>query len=160
MEIDEKEKSNLPKGQDTKFCFGCKTLKSLSDFNKNRIRSDGVQTYCRECMSVRATAYYQRRGKQMRKQSNSAYKKRKTRNKEWLRSYLEERNCVDCGSTDVRVLEFDHVSGEKEGAISRLVNDGYSIKRLKSEIAKCEVVCANCHRIRTYERDGGNWRTK
>ncbi len=95
----------------------------------------------------------------MRRASNSAKNKRRRKVKKWLRSFLETSKCTDCRTTDVRVLEFDHVRGKKEMEISRLVNDGYSSKRLYREIAKCDVVCANCHRIRTYARSGGNYRT-
>jgi hypothetical protein len=59
--------------------------------------------------------------------------------------------CSDCGTEDIRVLEFDHL-GDKEFGISQ-IRDGAE-ERLRAEIAKCEVVCANCHRIRTYTRSG------
>jgi len=49
------------------------------------------------------------------------------------------------------VLEFDHV-GPKHGNLSDLVAHGYSLTRLAVEVAQCEVVCANCHRRRTFAR--------
>lgn len=58
--------------------------------------------------------------------------------------------CVDCGIKDVRVLDFDHVRGVKLFTIGN--KNSLSEKRLRAEIAKCEVVCANCHRIRTAQR--------
>ena len=73
-----------------------------------------------------------------------------------IRTHLETHPCVDCGETDIIVLEFDHVgeAGSKEFIISNAARDGIGIKRLKAEIAKCEVRCANCHRKKTYERSG------
>ena len=64
--------------------------------------------------------------------------------------------CKDCGITDVRVLEFDHVPerGPKRYGIMGVLA---STHRLKEELAKCDVVCANCHAIRTRER-GQGWR--
>lgn len=62
--------------------------------------------------------------------------------------------CIDCGFTP-RVpdqMDFDHVRGEKHEALSRMAARGCGIERIKSEIEKCELVCANCHRLRTYER--------
>jgi hypothetical protein len=44
-------------------------------------------------------------------------------------------------------MDFDHVRGEKLFGIA--VNMNISWERLEAEIAKCEIVCANCHRIRT-----------
>lgn len=68
----------------------------------------------------------------------------------WIKSYLKAHPCVDCGKDDIRVLEFDHIDPKRKlFAISRGVCDGRSIKSLSEEIAKCEVRCCNCHRIRT-----------
>jgi hypothetical protein len=71
----------------------------------------------------------------------------------WLVTYLLEHSCVDCGISDIRVLEFDHRDGvAKRTAVSVLVRSGYSLAAIRAEIAKCEVRCANCHRIRTHEQ--------
>lgn len=66
---------------------------------------------------------------------------------------LKRSGCVDCGNVDIRVLDFDHVRGTKLTGVSMLV--GYRIERILAEIAKCEVRCANCHRIKTWERKHG-----
>jgi L-lysine 2,3-aminomutase len=64
----------------------------------------------------------------------------------------KEEPCADCGvSYPYYVMDFDHVSGEKVMMISQLVLRGATTK-LMTELEKCEVVCANCHRIRTFER--------
>ena len=59
--------------------------------------------------------------------------------------------CKDCGGVfPVYVMDFDHRDpGDKEALISHLVN-ALSLRRLVAEMAKCDVVCSNCHRIRTY----------
>ena len=59
--------------------------------------------------------------------------------------------CVDCGETNHVVLDFDHLKDKKYN-ISRMIHDGFSWAAIKKEMAKCEVVCANCHRIRTHNR--------
>lgn len=63
-----------------------------------------------------------------------------------------ESGCMDCGYNRYpEALDFDHLPGEiKEGNIAQMVN--YSMERLLREIAKCEVVCSNCHRHRTRVR--------
>lgn len=59
--------------------------------------------------------------------------------------------CADCGYRDnPAALEFDHVENNKESNVSRLL--GATWIRVQAEIDKCEVVCANCHRIRTVNR--------
>ncbi|HEY6540341.1 MAG TPA: hypothetical protein VIZ18_05360, partial [Ktedonobacteraceae bacterium] len=79
-------------------------------------------------------------------------------NKARLRIYLSNHPCVDCGEPDIRVLEFDHIHGQKSSKISDLLREGFSWSTIESEIAKCTVRCANCHRIKTFERSS-NWRT-
>lgn len=66
--------------------------------------------------------------------------------------YLRLHPCVDCGETDVDVLEFDHVRGIKSAEISALVNGAVATETLRAEMDKCEVRCANCHRKVTKAR--------
>lgn len=61
--------------------------------------------------------------------------------------------CMDC-KQEFRhwVLQFDHVRGKKLHNVANLIGASPSEERLRAEIAKCEVVCANCHADRTYQR--------
>ena len=68
-----------------------------------------------------------------------------------LAEIKEASGCVDCGINNHILLDFDHLKDKKYN-ISRMIHDGFSWAAIKKEIAKCEVVCANCHRIRTYNR--------
>lgn len=71
-----------------------------------------------------------------------------------LRDYVREKKkspCVDCGASyPYYVMQFDHLK-DKEYHISTLVNIN-NMKKLEAELAKCEVVCANCHAERTHRR--------
>jgi hypothetical protein len=78
--------------------------------------------------------------------------KSKARNRKVVLDYLETHPCIDCGITDVRVLEFDHVRGTKIDCVSVGVKDSWSVEKLTEEINKCEVRCANCHKIMTDTR--------
>jgi transcription elongation factor Elf1 len=65
-------------------------------------------------------------------------------------AYLRANPCVDCGEEDIAVLEFDHrCRVSKQDRVSALVCQGYSWETVKTEIDKCDVRCANCHRRRT-----------
>jgi hypothetical protein len=77
---------------------------------------------------------------------------REAANLAWLQEYKLARGCGDCGYNKHPVaLEFDHLPGhEKVRGLSRMLISGR--ERLLAEIAKCDVVCANCHAIRTYNR--------
>lgn len=50
-------------------------------------------------------------------------------------------------------MDFDHVRGKKKFDIGKAVLLQVTMKELLAEIAKCEIVCANCHRVRTYGRN-------
>ncbi len=69
----------------------------------------------------------------------------------------QETGCADCGFTGhPAALHFDHLPGyEKRQNLSQMKR-GYSRASVLAEIAKCEVVCANCHAIRTWTRRWGN----
>lgn len=72
----------------------------------------------------------------------------------WLQELKLQRGCKDCGYQISPVaLQFDHVIGVKAFTISGAVK--LSKDRLVKEIAKCEVVCANCHAIREQNRRKG-----
>ena len=73
------------------------------------------------------------------------------RNKQYVIEYLKTHPCIDCGETDPVVLDFDHVRGKKVGNISIGVRS-WSLEKLKIEIDKCEVRCANDHRRITHLR--------
>lgn len=65
---------------------------------------------------------------------------------------LKSAPCTDCGQCyPYYVMQFDHITGTKVGGINTLVQHG-SWQKLYDEIAKCEVVCANCHSERTHQR--------
>jgi hypothetical protein len=65
---------------------------------------------------------------------------------------IKDTPCMDCGGRfHFSQMEFDHRPGtNKEMAIGR--NIGAKLTRLLTEIEKCDIVCANCHAYRTWER--------
>jgi hypothetical protein len=69
---------------------------------------------------------------------------------------LKDKPCADCGrSFHYCQMDFDHVRGVKVGSVSQMK----SCKAILAEVAKCEVVCANCHRERTQVQAKGALRT-
>ncbi len=71
--------------------------------------------------------------------------------KQRLTEIKQSSGCKDCGESNPIVLDFDHIRDKKYN-VSRMIHDGFSWKAISKEIQKCEVVCANCHRIRTHNR--------
>lgn len=78
--------------------------------------------------------------------------KRRTEVRAILARIKEESGCVDCKiKYPFYVLEFDHTQDNKEANIAWMATFA-SIEDILKETAKCEVVCANCHKARTYLR--------
>lgn len=66
----------------------------------------------------------------------------------WL-SYVKASPCADCGgSFPPCAMDFDHVRGKKLGKISG--GQSWAKKKVFEEMSKCDIVCSNCHRIRTH----------
>ena len=79
-------------------------------------------------------------------------KKQKEALARYLKEVKEKNPCMDCKiSYPYYMMDFDHVRGKKQANVAELINT-LSKKRIDAEIAKCEVVCSNCHRARTYMR--------
>lgn len=80
-------------------------------------------------------------------------KPRKDKIKKWYYDIKKKHKCKLCGNSDYRVLEFDHIDPTtKEFDISEGFKRGYSQDLILMEMAKCQVLCANCHRIKTFEK--------
>jgi hypothetical protein len=77
-----------------------------------------------------------------------------------LNAIKMDRGCADCGyRSHPAALDFDHLPGfEKRFGLARAA--WFKWDDVLMEIAKCEVVCANCHRIRTAERSGHTRRSR
>ncbi len=80
---------------------------------------------------------------------NTLYKKQDPAR--FMAAISKARPCADCGGRyPAAVMEYDHL-GDKKADIARL-SKGTAVSRLFTEIAKCDLVCANCHRLRTLGR--------
>ena len=67
--------------------------------------------------------------------------------KQWLADYKTTLKCSRCPESHPATLDFHHRNPQdKDDAIGQLIVNGVSMKRLTEEIAKCDVLCSNCHR--------------
>ena len=67
---------------------------------------------------------------------------------------LKQNPCTDCGIMyPYPAMDFDHCRGVKDMDISKMCRRPVTWERLLEELAKCDLVCANCHRIRTWQRE-------
>lgn len=139
-------------------CSVCKLDKPIEEFSKKRVKKNGEQVYqnsCKSCHKIYSDTHYIKNKLKYIKKAKVRAKIYRTEMYTFLIEYFASHPCVDCGQSNPLVLEFDHVKGEKVAAVSEMVAKQYSKEIILNEIEKCEVRCANCHRIKTAER--GNW---
>jgi hypothetical protein len=138
-----------------KQCANCKKWRDESEFNW-RYKSQGVlQSVCRDCSRARSKDFYESQREDEIDRSYEITKRRRIEAQRFMYEYLSYRVCADCREYDYSVLTFDHVRGEKKMEVSQIVQQGYSIEAFMSEVAKCEVVCFNCHMRREAKRKSG-----
>ena len=137
-----------------KRCATCHEVRPWEDFNLQRRSVDGRQDRCRDC----CRAWYQRNQVSHKQRVRARKVAMLPVYRQRLAEYFLEHPCVDCGESDLRVLEFDHREGaDKLSEVTLLISAIVSWERIMEEIEKCDVRCANCHRRVTAER-GGYWR--
>lgn len=132
-------------------CTGCGRQLPIDAFGWRDKSAGTRKRRCRDC-----SADYQRRWYQanaVKRQAEAAVAKRRRHQRN--RTIVVEAKavpCADCGRRfQTEQMDFDHVDASKDGNIARLL---WSVgeARLRAEMAECEVVCANCHRVRTARR--------
>jgi hypothetical protein len=138
-----------------KRCVACGEEKDESEFPSWWDKAAGHRRgTCRTCKSEQQKRWYEK-NKETHKANIKANKERAIAEaRRFVWDYLTSHPCVDCGESNPRTLEFDHVKGRKRMAVSEMVRAGYGIESIAAEISKCEVRCANCHRIKTYQERG------
>ena len=124
-----------------KYCPGCRQTKSREDFHKNKARADGLRSYCKDCSTKKNRENPQWRQGWMKIRVEKFYK---------IVNEAKSVPCMDCGGVfPPCAMDFDHRDAEeKKFNIAQAASR--TIDSLIEEIAKCDVVCANCHRIRTF----------
>jgi hypothetical protein len=133
-------------------CYRCGAIKPAAAFAWRRRHVGQRDSFCRPCRKEYGREHYlanrQRYIDQARKQKMRLQLER-TR---YLIEYFVTHPCVDCGERDPVVLEFDHLRDKAFNIGSALSRRNW--QAILDEMAKCEVVCANCHRRRTAVRRG------
>jgi len=113
-------------------CSQCHTRKPKSAFYTSKVDStEYIRGECKEC-------------------HKDNVKDREKRLKSWLVDYKKKRSCSRCGFEDYRALQFHHL-GDKEMGVFEMADQGYALETIRAEIAKCELLCANCHSIEHHQ---------
>lgn len=134
-----------------KTCAKCGESRPNEDFARNKRAADGLQSRCRVCNNAWAKAHYDAFSQEKREHYTDRVSRRNKEVRAWINSF-KDQPCMDCGGTFPAVaMDFDHRPGEvKVKEVNKMYKN--SKAAILAEIAKCDVVCANCHRIRTQQR--------
>lgn len=126
----------------TKKCPKCNRVLSIAEFNRAKSRADGVQSRCRSCQNSGDRSYYLR-NKGGASKRRDAYR---ASLRAWFLAVRSGHKCRQCGETDAVCLDFHHPDKNKTDNVATLVANCCSKAVILSEMAKCIVLCANCHR--------------
>ena len=130
----------------TRFCTKCGLEKDIEQFPLRNQYTQRRQSYCVDCRSAMGKDWYERNRDYQIENANKLRVEYRQALREYVLAYLSTHPCTACGESDPTVLEFHHVRGEKLNDVSVLIGRGSSLEKLKAEIEKCDVYCANCHR--------------
>ena len=138
-------------------CRDCRQKKPVSEFPvQGSKRTHLLKPRCIDCHRKYQVGNYHDHSTKYRENQRLRQESNRLPARIYIKAYFETHPCVDCGNDDWRVLEFDHVRGEKWRNISSIMTE--PLDRIIQEIEKCDSVCANCHKIRTYTR-AGSWKS-
>jgi len=136
----------------TRRCDRCGDLKPFSDFGWRGRKGARLDNCCRECRARYKHEHYVKNKEIYVERALRRKRQIRAERAQYLIALFRTLPCADCGERDPLVLEFDHRTDKTfnigEGLSER------SWQALEDEIAKCDVVCANCHRRRTAKRIG------
>ena len=128
-----------------------------SEFNW-KIKNIALAPYCRVCSREYIRDHYKRNRQYYLNKANKRNLKIKISVNGYVWTYLSSHQCIDCGENDPLVLEFDHRDRlVKKGEISRIIRNGGTLEKVISEILKCDIRCANCHRRKT-AKESNSWK--
>lgn len=137
-------------------CSSCHVTKELQAFAFRNMVTGSRNSICRACHAEQRRSHYVRNKAVYIRREMARMKLKRQRNVTGVREYFRSHPCIDCGETDHVVLEFDH-----RDPASKIMNIGAMVGHrswaaILTEIQKCDVRCANCHRRRTALQRG--WR--
>lgn len=156
-------------------CTKCQKEKPKSAFHKRKNRKKGISSHCKECKRKEYNSWLvenQEKRREDHKQwvKNNPIRARKNwsnsdrQRREELRLWfmkLKNKPCQDCKQNfHPFAMDFDHRDTDKKiNNVSTMVGRRFSKENILKEIAKCDLVCAVCHRMRTLKRQFPKWET-
>jgi hypothetical protein len=140
-----------------KVCNKCGIDQPLTSYSyRNKVTGE-LRSQCKACCSAHRKHYYTEHTAAQIQNVKQYTALTLAINRTNVINHLNNNPCVDCGCSDVRVLQFDHIDHTSKAFSIAAKMDKYNWCKLYQEISKCVVRCANCHLIRT-GKQFGYWR--
>lgn len=132
----------------TKCCPKCQKDLPTSKFHQNKAKKDGLAHTCKDCFRSYSKRYYE----EHKAETFARNQRTRRRQKLKLLELKAQSPCTDCGNKfHPFIMEFDHTDpSNKLFPVGRA--GGRSGTQISKEMEKCELVCANCHKMRTFRR--------
>lgn len=126
-----------------KNCTLCEEDRAETDFNFKVKKTGKRQNLCKFC----TRSYYRQWDKDHPNRTAQRVTKRRKALSKWYQAFKTTLTCSHCPENHPACLEFHHLNPKsKDVHLSLAVNRGWSKERIMKEIAKCIVLCSNCHR--------------
>ena len=143
-----------------KVCSKCVKEKPDDEFFMRDKATGRLHAQCKICYKVHRLSYYAEHYAKYSTLYRERAKIRRNVLKQEFRhnmlSFLKNKQCTICGEQDIRTFELDHINPkEKLFNVSQAVRLGYSWSAVETELKKCRILCANCHRKHTATQ--ANW---
>lgn len=135
-----------------KTCTLCLKPKALEAFPVKKANKDGRAARCLVCQRALIRSHYENNKDYYKNKAALSNGTANAKRKQYVDKLKSETPCMDCGNKFPPVaMDFDHRDGnEKYKNVSQLLK--YSWLKMLAEIDKCDIVCSNCHRVRTQKR--------
>lgn len=130
-------------------CSTCRSYKPFAEFAFADQKAGTRQSNCRVCHAAYRRAHYLANKPDYVRRAMAESRGRRRQNRREIYVYLQSHPCIDCGESDVLVLEFDHRDRAAKWRAIGLLAMTRRWARVLTEIQKCDVRCVNCHRRST-----------
>lgn len=138
---------------DEKYCGKCKRKLPLEKFSRDKSKKDGLNHTCKDCYGVYIRQHYKKNKQYYINNARVNRKKRKNKLRTIIRNIKSVSKCKICGQEHIATLDFHHRDETyKQFSLSTSLIYRYSEQQILKEISKCDILCANCHRILHYEK--------
>lgn len=140
-----------PSAATHKKCNKCNSWKELVCFS---MKKGSRHSNCKTCVAAYNKTHYKKNKDLYLTRAKTNIISSIKRNQQFIQDYKSKHPCADCDRKyPYYVMDFDHRDPRTKIAnVSNLTRQAFSLELIQLELEKCDLVCANCHRIRTFRK--------